>query len=916
MGWQKPDISYWYEKFTAWWHDPIDKVFNIKGHESWAADYIELFGPQRPNESFWKVADAVAAGFERGQMPSYDEDERKSGAIDFYQKPFITHPISGKDGQLSIEGKFLPPEEIHKVAIDYLKKTVGMCASDSDLIGLFKGDEKEFAEARVLFTHLILRFLLAENNIADLGALWHRIPADSRFPDHSIWQHNSLCSAIYSCMGPMGILDNVGMMVFSITPVQSFISQARKLRDFWTGSIILSWLAFEGIRWIIENLGPDHVLYPSLIDQPLIGIYLQKKRGFKPEFLPCFWNNHPKSIASFPNKFVAMVPFDKVEDIAEEIRNFIADAWHEIAQYVCEYIGREFDLDEHENEHLKKLFNRQTSKYWDFRWAAVPLLEIGQKNNVEKLLDGKDWEQPERFFENAKKLIKSDYHKGASMGIFYSASHALVQKALAAEKSLKEVKRAPEPGEKCQLCGEFEVLHGTPYRGEEAKVYKDHIKSFWSKVRGDDPEGESDIKANERICSLCAIKRFLPRVMKTKRHEDHLLHDVFQGIRRFPSTTEMALYDYFMRNEISKDDDRKEIAQKLHEDGERISNQKAPKEKSLKNRDKYYAILLMDGDRMGDLVSGKTIAAKWLNVLHPDLPKRIKNSAFPKAYADFWREVGNETRLVTPAIHAAISEALGDFAIYGVPKIIEENGGRLVYAGGDDVCAFLPVSKAFSAAREIRNYYISVFRSIDNEGKSEPVNTNQKWVPRSGKLSVNLGLGEGVSISAAIVICHHKESLTQMLRRAHALLDGVAKEKVGRNACALELRKRGGSERLLAAKWDDDAWAALEDLAKLSGGDEKVVSHSLLYRLEKLKPGFDAVIGSGESDTLCRKHIEELISAQLARSGLSKEKERENNEKIVRSIRQLVLRKDKEGQTLFDALPLQIAAFMGGEDHE
>jgi len=78
----------------------------------------------------------------------------------------------------------------------------------------------------------------------------------------------------------------------------------------------------------------------------------------------------------------------------------------------------------------------------------------------------------------------------------------------------------------------------------------------------------------------------------------------------------------------------------------------------------------------------------------------------------------NAQRLVSPAIHAAISEALGDFAIYGVAKIIKDHGGCLVYAGGDDVCAFLPVSQAVAAAKEIRDYYVSAFRHIDEQGKA------------------------------------------------------------------------------------------------------------------------------------------------------------------------------------------------------
>ena len=50
MSWTKPDTSYWNEKFAAWWHDPIEKVLSIPGHEDRAAVYLLTFGIDRPND--------------------------------------------------------------------------------------------------------------------------------------------------------------------------------------------------------------------------------------------------------------------------------------------------------------------------------------------------------------------------------------------------------------------------------------------------------------------------------------------------------------------------------------------------------------------------------------------------------------------------------------------------------------------------------------------------------------------------------------------------------------------------------------------------------------------------------------------------------------------------------------------------
>lgn len=64
-----PDESYWNNKLAAYLHDPIDKVFKILGHGQCAAKQLEALGLQKPNEAFWKKADNIASGFERGQVP-------------------------------------------------------------------------------------------------------------------------------------------------------------------------------------------------------------------------------------------------------------------------------------------------------------------------------------------------------------------------------------------------------------------------------------------------------------------------------------------------------------------------------------------------------------------------------------------------------------------------------------------------------------------------------------------------------------------------------------------------------------------------------------------------------------------------------------------------------------------------------
>ncbi len=824
--------------------------------------------------------------------------------------------------------------EVFPSVREFLKKTIGTKAGEGDYAGEFANDEQQFAHARFLYTHLVLRFALAENNVGGLGALWHRLPADSRFPDHTIWQHNALCSALYSCMKLSEKHDEVGLMTFSITPVQAFIARARKLRDYWTGSVLLSWLTFAAIRWIMENLGADHVLYPSLIDQPLVNSWLKERWRVAGKFQPDIWTKEPREIASLPNKLLVLIPGDQSQDIANELEKAVKETWWELAEMTAADIVNKMSLAEPEAAHLRLMFERQNKIFWQCHWAAVRLVGMADVAELKKLLHESSYDNQKEFLDNFSGIFKAKNYSlpDASQGIFYSTSHSLVQSALAAEKMRRCNERAEEPGEKCQMCGEFEVLHTIPWKeGQSADDYGRHLKRFWADLK-EEQLSDVDVKENERLCSICSVKRFLPQIVKKNKHP---LSVVLGSVERFPSTTEMALDDYFRRKPIKDEKLRKEIATQL------FKNEEFVKGARIANADKYYAILLMDGDNMGKLINGQTIASTWEGIMHPDIVSRLKSKEFDPLYREPWGRVFNSTgntdslnrRLVTPAIHAAISEALGDFSLYGVPEIVARHGGRLVYAGGDDVCAFLPTQTALTAAREIKEYYTSVYRFIDVDRNSKPV--GEKWEPKAGKLSVNLGIGDGISISAAVLICHHKESLAQMIDHARKLLSSEAKSKAGRNACVVELKKRNGGERIFTRKWDaKDDWDAFWGLVKIAGGTEREVSNSLLYRLESMRPGIEAILSSGEG---AKERLKTFLSSQLARSGLKADKagpdshdertandeRREQNERntpdvqsertqnIAAMIAQIVWDRN-DAKKPFKPDGLIIAAFLGG----
>jgi len=905
MPFSERTTAYWENKFLSYMHDPFDKMLNIRNHEERAKQIIEQFGLQVPNEfkELWSRADSFASGFERGVFPGRDaNDPNKDGSINFNEHPELTHPIQGGALQLDITNTQWT-EDILKRAIADI---IGTTAGGGGYSAKFTNQHEKFVKARFIYTHLALRFKLAQENIAGLGALWHKLPADSRIPDHSIWHHNALVSALVSCMNPDGIAitgdaqfdnktDNVGIMIFTITPVQSFIGKARKLRDYWTGSIVLSWLAFEGIRWAIENLGPDHILYPSLLDQPLIIEYLKQHWKIDENDLPTL--QQVNDIATFPNKVMLLVPLNYAQDIGKAIEAAIKDSWKALSNDILAYIENKLGS---KQETLEAMFKRQHETYWDISWVTSPLITNNTIETYGSLLNS----NTVALVKEQIGLFQNITHYNIQMGKYYPLSNMLAQSALGNLKLSARNIRPTENGKKCTLCGELEALTNKPYSGNEsANEYKINMDTFWDSLRSALGENSTEIQDGEQLCAICLTKRLLARMFNEWRSSsDHVLHNTFKNYENFPSTSYIALQKYQERNNISNSE-RVKLAQTLFDQTEDSNISGFP---SIKIRDRYYAILIMDGDNMGKLINGDTIGATWGTVIHPEIRNRMSRQTFNEKYRKNWNQLYDKKRLVTPALHASISEALGDFALYGVPQIIDKYLGRLIYAGGDDVCAIMPIDTVIQAAKEIADYYTRFFSHITQDGTNRELKDGESFVPTAGKLCHGMGKAEGISISAGILLCHYKEPLSSMISRAHALLDGYAKEKSGRNSCAIELKKRSGGSRYFYAKWDNPCW---ESYKTLLGYKTELLSKSCIYNLDNYEVAFTTILETEQKKSALPK-VKKML-ASIVKKSIEKDPSTEQIDTMTNLIIQ-----DYKGTLRFTTDPLKILAFLRGEGNE
>ncbi len=869
-------------------------------------------------------------------FPPHHPDDALSGSIDFHQYPVLTHP-TGSPASLALK---LPPglraDAVAQEVSDLAAADVAVLAEAPEL----RGNPDALAAARFLYIHHCLRERLARKNVGGLGGLWYRLPADTRLPDHSIWQHCALVSALTSCFA-LSEKSQASLMVFTITPVQDFISRARKLRDFWSGSLILSWLSFEGMRPVIYELGTDHVIYPSLMGQPLVQQLLERECRF--DLLPETGSQRraETGVASLPNKFVCLVPTGKESYFADMIQQAILEAWKDLgARTLClmeETLRRK-------DPYLTEQMARQMGNFWAFHWSACPLLDESAGDRIKKLLPERLWRRPFGFCQHSKNLGFPSGREGA----FYPLSHALSQRFLAAGKGTRDNGRPPEGGIKCGLHGELEILRFTWQEGEDQNP-RPSRDPLWSRLK-QHWQPTTDFKATERLSAVAAVKRLAYRVCK--QNPDHPLHPFFSQGATFPSTTEMALADWLLeieKHEALKDavrelpNWRQILAQVVHEqEAEAPTPESQPEitpisredrkkalnimefmEKAgapLSNEDKYYALLLMDGDRLGKLVNGETLAASWASVLHPILVERLGQPQFPESYRRFWQEELGRTRTLAPSVHAAISESLGDFSLFTVPALIEMHRGRLIYAGGDDVCALLPASTALPAAREIASWYNRAFLFVPEASDNLPLPLSDSWEPAPGRLALHLGAGENLSISAGILIAHHKQPLSGVIHRGHELLK-KAKQQGGRNAVALELRKRAGGPALFLAKWDEGSWSSLglglspeqdnlvnlmDELAEVLGRPPyRELSASLIYRLQELQSGLETIVAKAPVE------LSTFLQAQVQRS--QREEDQVQAAHLAARIAALTVRPPAPGESspTLTMEPLLIAKFLG-----
>lgn len=181
----------------------------------------------------------------------------------------------------------------------------------------------------------------------------------------------------------------------------------------------------------------------------------------------------------------------------------------------------------------------------------------------------------------------------------------------------------------------------------------------------------------------------------------------------------------------------------------------------------YYAMLLADGDRMGETLE----------------------------------------QFKQPPAHRAFTKALTEFTRKAKEIMNEKHHGCLVYSGGDDVLAFVPLDTCLPCARALHDEFGRLLReALDKLGLQAVVTP---------------------TLSVGIAVGHCMEALEDMLAFARAA-EKDAKQP-DRNGLAVHLYPRGGDALRVRAKWRDKPEESL---------DGRLMDWAQLHQANRIPDGF------------------------------------------------------------------------------
>ncbi|RJQ24345.1 type III-B CRISPR-associated protein Cas10/Cmr2 [Candidatus Parcubacteria bacterium] len=354
--------------------------------------------------------------------------------------------------------------------------------------------------------------------------------------------------------------------------------------------------------------------------------------------------------------------------------------------------------------------------------------------------------------------------------------------ALAGRKNLKLFTQtdAPEHSLKCSLCGERQALH------EPGKTLFTQVRKFWQALPA---RMNWRFSGSEYLCTICLGKRLAPEYFRDKNHLQNT---------RFPSTAEVAAspYKLLLIREVGDSFARFEtqVGATLGKDGRLLPAVAACRGNGEETVDAHWLYESNFSDKelgnQGMVVTDQFACLRnEVGKLHSAIKGKKRDAKLTPYYSVLVMDadrMGKKLSLVsTTDLHKELSKALAEFASAKARTIIEEQGypGKLVYAGGDDLLAFVSVESLLPIMEELRSAFALQmdykFRSLIDNGI------------------------ESFTVSTGVCVSHYKNPLRVTLNKAREMV-ALAKDSAGadRNGFAVTVLTHSGNHKQAFANWE------------------------------------------------------------------------------------------------------------------
>jgi CRISPR-associated protein Cmr2 len=566
------------------------------------------------------------------------------------------------------------------------------------------------------------------------------------------------------------------LLIVTLGPIQDFIAAARRSRDLWFGSWLLSELSKATAMAMAEECGLDALVFPGV-----------SKLG----------ELRPESTTSVANKIVVRVPGGK--DAATVARQGEA--------------GMKARLDFLRDQAFEKI----------------------------KDADGFFLRDPAR--DQVNDLIEFAWVSAAERGPDgYSEARKEAEALLAARKNTRLWKPVSwgKPVPKSSIDGEREsVLHEDLFNGvgKEGGLLPEEVRRRYG------------VGPTERLCGVGLLKR----------------HGVREGSRyahRFLSTGHLAAWPLYARTQEVRDPDLEmawtrylEILKKWGINLEEQQIVQGDGWSHLPLFDRYDGSLLFE-NRLAELfkevVLDRELRQKGVQEAQTALAKVLEKIGVstPIPYYAILQADGDRMgkaieRQETFQKHKELSRQLDLFA-QAVRGIVErDHGGELIYSGGDDVLAFVPLHRAVPCARDLA-------KEFQKQLAKYPVDTEEKVLS---------------SLSVGIGISHFMDPMRGALDLARRA-EGLAKKE--RNSLAVIVDKRSGPPVEVVGTWGT-LDVRLKDYVTIHRKDW--VPDGAAYELRELSRLLERVSEEEKANLtdLVRKEAERILRRKQPGHGTEKE---------------------------------------------